>query len=94
MRIGSTSKTFTVTAILLPADQGKLGLDDPIDRYVTGVPSGNQIKTTTAPPPTLLPQMFRGSDAEPGEVDPGAPSGPVSTLGGPAEPPMVPVVVS
>src|SRR5262245_38485727 len=43
MRIGSTSKSFTVTAILLLADQGKLGLDDPIDRYVTGVPSGDQI---------------------------------------------------
>jgi len=43
MRIGSTSKTFTVTAMLLLADQGKLGLDDPIDRYVIGVPSGNQI---------------------------------------------------
>ena len=43
MRIGSTSKTFTVTAILMLADQGKLGLDDPIDRYVEGVPSGNQI---------------------------------------------------
>jgi D-alanyl-D-alanine carboxypeptidase len=43
MRIGSTSKTFTVTAILLLADQRNLGLDDPIDRYVTGVPSGNQI---------------------------------------------------
>jgi D-alanyl-D-alanine carboxypeptidase len=43
MRIGSTSKTFTVTAILMLADQGKLGLDDPIDRYVTGVPSGNEI---------------------------------------------------
>ena len=43
MRIGSNSKTFTVTAILMLADQGKLGLDDPIDRYVEGVPSGNQI---------------------------------------------------
>ena len=43
MRIGSTSKTFTVTAVLMLADQGKLGLDDPIDRYVAGVPSGNQI---------------------------------------------------
>ena len=43
MRIGSNSKTFTVTAILMLADQGKLGLDDPIDRYVKGVPSGNQI---------------------------------------------------
>jgi CubicO group peptidase (beta-lactamase class C family) len=29
MRIGSNSKTFTVTAILMLADQGKLGLDDP-----------------------------------------------------------------
>src|SRR6266496_2032697 len=43
MRIGSTSKTFTVTAILMLADQGKLGLDDPIDRYVEGVPSGDRI---------------------------------------------------
>src|SRR5262245_26352936 len=43
MRIGSNSKAFTVTAILMLADQGKLGLDDPIDRYVTGVPSGNLI---------------------------------------------------
>ena len=43
MRIGSNSKAFTVTAILMLADQGKLGLDDPIDRYVEGVPSGNQI---------------------------------------------------
>ena len=43
MLIGSTSKSFTVIAILLLADQGKLGLDDPIDRYVTGVPSGDQI---------------------------------------------------
>jgi CubicO group peptidase (beta-lactamase class C family) len=43
MRIGSNSKTFTVTAILMLADQGKLRLDDPIDRFVEGVPSGNQI---------------------------------------------------
>jgi D-alanyl-D-alanine carboxypeptidase len=43
MRIGSNSKTFAITAILMLADQGRLGLDDPIDRYVDGVPSGNQI---------------------------------------------------
>ncbi len=43
MRIGSNSKTFTVTAILMLADQGKLGLDDRIDRYIKGVPSGNRI---------------------------------------------------
>ncbi|WP_155373879.1 serine hydrolase domain-containing protein [Catellatospora vulcania] len=43
MRIGSLTKTFTVTALLLLAQQGKLGLDDPIDRYVPGVPSGDVI---------------------------------------------------
>jgi D-alanyl-D-alanine carboxypeptidase len=43
MRIGSNSKAFTVTALLMLADQGKLSLDDPIDRYVKGVPSGDRI---------------------------------------------------
>jgi D-alanyl-D-alanine carboxypeptidase len=43
MRIGSNSKTFTVTALLMLADQGKLGLDDPIGRYVEGVQNGDQI---------------------------------------------------
>src|SRR5215216_3122997 len=43
MRIGSNSKAFTITSLLMLADQGKLGLDDPIDRYVEGVPNGNQI---------------------------------------------------
>src|SRR5262245_33304156 len=43
IRIGSVTKTFTVTAILMLADQGKLGLDNPIDRFVQGVPGGNQI---------------------------------------------------
>jgi len=36
MRIGSNTKAFVVTAILMLADQGRLGLDDPIDRYVKG----------------------------------------------------------
>jgi D-alanyl-D-alanine carboxypeptidase len=44
MRIGQHhQETFTVTAILMLADQGKLGLDVPIDRYVEGLPSGKQI---------------------------------------------------
>src|SRR5262245_56528950 len=43
MRIGSNSKAFTVTALLMLADQGKLSLDDSVDRYVEGVPSGNRI---------------------------------------------------
>ncbi|MFP1625233.1 serine hydrolase domain-containing protein [Streptomyces sp. 5K101] len=43
MRIGSETKTFTVTALLELVDEGKLGLDDPIDRYVKGVPNGDRI---------------------------------------------------
>jgi D-alanyl-D-alanine carboxypeptidase len=43
MRIGSETKTFTVTALLELVDEGKVGLDDPISRYVAGVPDGNTI---------------------------------------------------
>jgi D-alanyl-D-alanine carboxypeptidase len=42
-RIGSVTKTFTVTAILQLADQGKVSLDDPIAKYVDGVISGDVI---------------------------------------------------
>jgi D-alanyl-D-alanine carboxypeptidase len=42
-RIGSVTKTFTVTALLQLVDQGKVNLDDPISKYIPGVPSGNQI---------------------------------------------------
>ena len=43
MRIGSETKTFTVTALLQLVDQGKVRLDDPISKYVAGVPDGNAI---------------------------------------------------
>ncbi|MGW5419429.1 serine hydrolase domain-containing protein [Streptomyces sp. NPDC003943] len=43
MRIGSETKTFTVTALLELVDQGKLGLDDPIGKYVSDVPNGDRI---------------------------------------------------
>ncbi|RKT19563.1 D-alanyl-D-alanine carboxypeptidase [Streptomyces sp. 1114.5] len=42
-RIGSESKTFTATAVLRLVDQGKVGLDDPISKYVDGVPGGDGI---------------------------------------------------
>ncbi|AGB23672.1 penicillin-binding protein, beta-lactamase class C [Mycobacterium sp. JS623] len=42
-RIGSVTKTFTVTAILQLADQGKLGLDDSIAEFIDGVPLGDRI---------------------------------------------------
>ncbi|MFB6808220.1 serine hydrolase domain-containing protein [Streptomyces sp. NPDC056387] len=43
MRIGSVTKTFTVTALLQLVDQGRAGLDDPIGKYVSGVPNGDRI---------------------------------------------------
>ncbi|MFD5465789.1 serine hydrolase domain-containing protein [Kitasatospora sp. NPDC127059] len=42
-RIGSESKTYTATAVLRLVDQGKVGLDDPISKYVDGVPGGDGI---------------------------------------------------
>ena len=43
MRIGSVTKTFVTTAILQLVDQGKVGLDDPISKYVPGVPNGDSV---------------------------------------------------
>jgi D-alanyl-D-alanine carboxypeptidase len=43
MRIGSETKTFTVTALLELVDEGKVGLDDPIGKYIGGVPNGDKI---------------------------------------------------
>ncbi|MER5603826.1 serine hydrolase domain-containing protein [Streptomyces sp. NPDC002265] len=43
MRVGSVTKTFTVTALLELVDQKKVKLDDPISKYVPGVPEGNRI---------------------------------------------------
>ncbi|MDZ7912492.1 MAG: serine hydrolase domain-containing protein [Rhodococcus sp. (in: high G+C Gram-positive bacteria)] len=42
-RIGSVTKTFTVTALLQLVDEDKIGLDDPISKYVDGVMEGDAI---------------------------------------------------
>lgn len=42
-RIGSETKTFTVTALLKLVDEGRIGLDDAIGAYVEGVPNGDRI---------------------------------------------------
>ncbi|MFJ4620897.1 serine hydrolase domain-containing protein [Streptomyces sp. NPDC088812] len=42
-RIGSETKTFTVTAVLELVDEGEIGLDDTIGTYVDGVPGGDEI---------------------------------------------------
>ncbi|MBD0695391.1 serine hydrolase domain-containing protein [Streptomyces sp. CBMA123] len=43
MRIGSVTKTFTTTGILQLVEQGKVGLDDPISKYIPNVPGGDGI---------------------------------------------------
>ncbi|MFE6288023.1 serine hydrolase domain-containing protein [Streptomyces sp. NPDC057877] len=43
VRIGSETKTFTVTALLKLVDDGRIRLDDPISAYVRGVPNGDRI---------------------------------------------------
>jgi D-alanyl-D-alanine carboxypeptidase len=42
-RIGSVTKTFTVSLLLQAAADGLLSLDDTIDQYVDGVPNGDSI---------------------------------------------------
>ena len=39
-RIGSLTKTFTGMSLLQQVDQGLVSLDDPIEKYVPGVPNG------------------------------------------------------
>jgi D-alanyl-D-alanine carboxypeptidase len=42
-RIGSETKTFTATVLLELVDHHRVRLDDPIDKYVPGVPDGGKI---------------------------------------------------
>ena len=42
-RIGSETKTFTVTALLRLVDDHRIGLDDPIGTYIDDVPDGDRI---------------------------------------------------
>ncbi|WP_246001807.1 serine hydrolase domain-containing protein [Allorhizocola rhizosphaerae] len=46
MRIGSVTKTFTGTAILQLAQDGRLSLNDPIGKYYPGIPNGDRITLT------------------------------------------------
>src|SRR4051812_19515286 len=42
-RIGSVTKSFVTTLVLRLAQDGRLSLDDPVSRYVAGVPNGDAI---------------------------------------------------
>lgn len=43
VRIASVTKTFTATAILQLVDQGRLGLDDTLAKFIEGIPNGDRI---------------------------------------------------
>jgi len=45
-RIASNTKTMTAAVIVLLAQEGKLNLDDPVSKYVPGVPDGDKITIT------------------------------------------------
>jgi CubicO group peptidase (beta-lactamase class C family) len=45
-RIASNTKTMTAAVIVLLAQEGKLSLDDPVSKYVPGVPNGDNITIT------------------------------------------------
>jgi len=66
-RIGSVTKTFTAMVILKLVDERKVGLDDPVSKYVSGVPNGDQITIrmlgtmTSGLPEYLANQQFRKS---------------------------------
>jgi D-alanyl-D-alanine carboxypeptidase len=40
-RVGSVTKTFTITALLQLAERGRLSLGEPIEMYVPGMPNGH-----------------------------------------------------
>lgn len=42
-RIGSCTKSFTATMILQAVDRGLLSLDDPLEKFIPGVPDGDKI---------------------------------------------------
>jgi D-alanyl-D-alanine carboxypeptidase len=42
-RIASNTKTMTSAVIMLLAQEGKIGLADPVSKYVAGVPNGDKI---------------------------------------------------
>lgn len=43
VRVGSVTKTFTVTLVMQLAEDGAVSLDDPIGKYIDGVPNGDAV---------------------------------------------------
>jgi len=61
-RIGSVTKTFTVMSLLQQVDRGLVSLDDPIEKYVPGMPNGSTATLRTLATMTSgIPSLFDSS---------------------------------
>jgi D-alanyl-D-alanine carboxypeptidase len=60
-RIASNTKTMTAAVIVQLAQEGQLDLDDPVSKYVSGVPDGDQI--TIAELLTMRSGLYNYTDA-------------------------------
>ena len=60
-RIASNTKTMTAAVIVQLAQEGQLDLDDPVSKYVSGVPNGDQI--TIAELLTMRSGLYNYTDA-------------------------------
>ena len=74
-RIGSITKTFTVTLLLQLAEEGKVSLDDAIEKYIPGVPNGDRVTlrmlanmTSGVPSYTFSPKFADAYFAAPDKV--------------------------
>lgn len=66
-RIASETKTFTASVVLQLVDEGKVGLDAPIENYLPGVVDGNGYDGSTITVRDLLHQVsgIAGNDTNP-----------------------------
>ncbi|MGY1620100.1 serine hydrolase domain-containing protein [Geodermatophilus sp. SYSU D00691] len=74
-RLGSISKTVTAVAVLRLRDEGRLGLDDPLDRHLPGTPFGDRTIGQ------LLSHLAGASAETPGGWWERTPGGPLAELG-------------
>jgi CubicO group peptidase (beta-lactamase class C family) len=73
-RLGSISKTVTAVAVLRLRDEGRLALDDPLDRHVPGTPFGDRTVGQ------LLSHLAGASAESPGGWWERTPGGPLAEL--------------
>jgi CubicO group peptidase (beta-lactamase class C family) len=73
-RLGSISKTVTAVAVMRLRDEGRLGLDDPLDRHVPGTPLGDRSVGQ------LLSHLAGASAESPGGWWERVPGGPLADL--------------